>query len=114
MFSLKWHRLMGESEITPGKVQVHKVLGRLVGIANVNGRVYVFDGRCPHAGRSLQDSVVTPGGIVVCPRHGFRLPLYSQPRSADAMPLTRYSFRICKGYIEIDRQALLRGYTQES
>jgi nitrite reductase/ring-hydroxylating ferredoxin subunit len=113
MFSLKWHRLAGESEILPGKVQVHKVLGHLVGVANVNGRVYVFDGRCPHAGRSLQDSVVTPGGIVVCSRHGFGLPLYPQSRSADAMPLTRYAFRISNGYIEIDRQALMRRNGQE-
>jgi hypothetical protein len=29
------------------------------------------------------------------------------------MPLTPYAFRICNGYIEIDRQALLRRYTQE-
>lgn len=109
MFSLKWHRLAGESEVIPGKVQVHKVLGRLVGVTNIDGCVYVFDGRCPHAGRSLQDSVVTPGGTVVCSRHGFQLSLYPQSRPAGAIPLTRYTFRICDGYIEIDRQALLRG-----
>ena len=113
MFSLKWHRLMGEGEVIPGKVQVHKVLGRLVGITSINGSVYVFDGRCPHAGRSLQDSVVTPCGNVVCSKHGFRLSLYPPPCSIDAMPLTRYAFRICNGYIEIDRQALLRRYAQE-
>jgi nitrite reductase/ring-hydroxylating ferredoxin subunit len=113
MFSLKWHRLMGESEVIPGKVQVHKVLGRLVGITNVDGIVYVFDGRCPHAGRSLQDSVVTPSGTVVCSKHGIRLSLSPQSCPFGAMPLTRYAFRICNGYIEIDRQALLRRYTQE-
>jgi nitrite reductase/ring-hydroxylating ferredoxin subunit len=108
MFSLKWHRLIGESEVIPGKVHVHKVLGRLVGITNVNGNVHVFDGRCPHAGRSLQDSMVTPGGTVVCSKHGLRLSLDPQPCSVDAMPLTRYVFRIFNGYIEIDRQGLLR------
>jgi nitrite reductase/ring-hydroxylating ferredoxin subunit len=113
MFSLKWHRLMGESEVIPGKVQVHKVLGRLVGITSIDGSVYVFDGRCPHAGRSLEDSVVTPGGTVVCPRHGLRLFLCPQPCPAGAMPLARYAFRICNGHIEIDRQALLRRYTQK-
>src|ERR1700693_730412 len=100
MFSLKWHRLLGESKVISGKVQVHKVLGRLVGITNVNGSVYVFDGRCPHAGRSLQDSVVTPGGTVVCSRHGLRLSLDPQLRSAGALPLTPYAFRICDGYVE--------------
>jgi nitrite reductase/ring-hydroxylating ferredoxin subunit len=113
MFSLKWHRLIGESEVIPGRVQVHKVLGRLVGITNLNGNVYVFDGRCPHAGRSLQDSAVTPGGTVVCSKHGLRLSLYPQTCSDNAMLLTRYAFRICNGYIEIDRQALLRRYRQE-
>lgn len=108
MFSLKWHRLIGESDVIPGKVQVRKVLGRLVGITNVDGSVHVFDGRCPHAGRSLQDSTVSPGGTVVCPKHGFRLSLYPEPCSVDALPLTRYGFRIFNGNIEIDRQGLLR------
>lgn len=108
MFSLKWHRLIGESEVVPGKVQVHKVLGRLVGITNVDGSVHVFDGRCPHAGRSLQGSTVTPGGTVVCSKHGFPLSLYPEPCSVGAPPLARYVFRILNGYIEIDRQGLLR------
>jgi nitrite reductase/ring-hydroxylating ferredoxin subunit len=107
VLSLKWHRLMRESEIIPGEVQVRRVFGRLVGVTNVNGRVYVFDGRCPHAGRSLQDSVVAPSGVVVCATHGFRLSLYPRPCSVNAMPLTRFTFRICDGYVEIDRQSLL-------
>lgn len=108
MFSLKWHRLIGERDVIPGQVEVRKVLGCLVGITNVDGSVYVFDGRCPHAGRSLQDSTVIPGGTVVCSKHGFRLSLYPEPCSVDALPLTRYVFRIFNGYIEIDRQGLLR------
>jgi nitrite reductase/ring-hydroxylating ferredoxin subunit len=110
MLSLKWHRLMRESEIIPDQVQIRKVFGRLVGITNVNGCIYVFDGRCPHAGRSLQDSVAAPSGVVVCATHGFRLSLYPQPCAVKAIPLTRFAFRICNGYVELDRQSLLRDH----
>jgi nitrite reductase/ring-hydroxylating ferredoxin subunit len=108
MFSLKWHRLMGESEVLPGKVQVRKALGRLIGVANINGSVHVFDARCPHLGRSLQGSVVTPSGTVICSSHGRELSFYPPSDSVDVMPLTRFAFRIYNGYIEVDRQALLR------
>ena len=108
MFPLKWYRLIRENEVIPGRVQIRKVFGRLVGVTNVNGGIYVFDGRCPHAGRSLQDSVAAPSGVVVCAAHGFRLSLHPQPSASNAIRLTRFSFRICDGYVEIDWQQLLR------
>jgi nitrite reductase/ring-hydroxylating ferredoxin subunit len=101
-----WRSLIRESDLVPGKTQVRKVLGRLVGIAKINGRIYVFDGRCPHAGRSLRDSEVTPQGILVCPGHGLRFSLGSQPGSADAIPLAQSSFRVRNGMVEVDWRCL--------
>jgi nitrite reductase/ring-hydroxylating ferredoxin subunit len=108
MRTVKWRRLIREADLVPGKVQVRKALWHLVGVVKVNGRVYVFDGSCPHAGRSLQGSEVTSRGIMECPGHGLRLSLGSQPCSVDAIPLTQLAFRVRNGVVEINRSALRR------
>ena len=103
---LGWRSLIRESDLVPGKTQVRKVFGRLVGVAKINGQIYVFDGRCPHAGRSLRDSEVTPQGILVCPGHGLRFSLGSQPGPVDAVPLAQSSFRVRNGMVEVDWRCL--------
>lgn len=106
MFPVKWLRLIRECDLAPSEVRVRKILGRLVGVAKINGRIYVFNGKCPHGGRSLQDSEVTPQGILVCPGHGLRYSLSPQPYPADAEPLAQSLFRIRDGVVEIDWQSL--------
>lgn len=105
-FRTKWRGLMRESNLVPGIVRVRKIRGRLVGAVNVGGRIYVFGGRCPHAGRSLDGSEANSQGIIVCPGHGFRYSLGFQPCSINAMPLTQLPFRVREGIIEVDRDAL--------
>ena len=54
LLPLKWLSLIRESDLTPGKVQVRKILWHQVGVVKVRDRIYVFDGSCPHTGRSPQ------------------------------------------------------------
>lgn len=96
---------MRESDLIPGTVRVRKVRGHLVGAANAGGQVYVFSGRCPHAGRSLDGGDVSSGGIVTCPGHGYRYWL----RPGTAAPIRQFPFRVRDGVIEVDWQALRRG-----
>jgi nitrite reductase/ring-hydroxylating ferredoxin subunit len=106
LLPVKWRPLIRESDLVPGKVEVRKVFGHLTGIVKTNGHIYVFGGKCPHAGRSLQDSEVTGHGILVCPGHGLQFSLTPQPCSVNAMPLPQLSFRVCDGMVEINRDCL--------
>lgn len=108
MLLVKWRRLARETDLMPGKVQVRKVLSHLVGVVKVDGQIYVFDGRCPHAGRSLQGGEVSSRGIMECPGHGLRLSLGSQPCPVNAIPITQLTFRVRNGVVEINRGALRR------
>jgi nitrite reductase/ring-hydroxylating ferredoxin subunit len=103
---VKWRMLIRESDLVPGKVEVRRVFGHLLGVAKVNSRIYVFDGKCPHAGRSLQDSEVTRHGVLVCPGHGLQFSLTPQPCSVNAMPLPQLPFRVRGGAVEINRDCL--------
>lgn len=105
---MRWGRLIKEADLVPGKIQVRKIPGRLIGAVSIDGNIYVFDGRCPHAGRSLAGSDVSSDGIVVCPGHGLRYALISQPCSVNPMPLNQLPFRVRDGVIEVDRYALRR------
>ena len=108
MLPVKWRRLTRETDLTPGKIQVRKVLSHLVGVVKLDEQVYGFEGRCPHAGRSLQDGEVSSGGIMECPGHGLRLSLGSQPCPVNAIPLAQLTFRVRNGVVEIKRSALRR------
>ena len=46
--------------------------GRMVCVANVNGRLYAMDNVCPHMGGALGQGTVE-GGFVVCPWHGWQI-----------------------------------------
>ncbi|MFL6128786.1 MAG: Rieske (2Fe-2S) protein [Mycobacteriales bacterium] len=102
----RWHGLVRAADLVPGRVVVRRVRGRLVGVATVGGRVRVFDGSCPHAGRSLHGAAVSDRGVVVCPRHGLKLTLEEAPCAAGARPVTPLPFRLRDGVVEVDRGAM--------
>ena len=108
LLPLKWLTLIREADLAPGTVQVRMVLWHRVGVVKVRDQIYVFEGSCPHTGRSLQGGAATCQGIIECPWHGLRLSLGSQPFPANAMPLTQLTFRVRKGTVAIDRTALRR------
>jgi len=108
MLPVKWRRLIRKRDLIAGQVQVRKVQRDLVGVVKVGGQIYVFDGRCPHAGRSLQGCEVTARGLMKCPGHSFQLSLTPQPCSVNAIPITSLTFRVRDGIVEVDRSALRR------
>ncbi len=108
LLPLKWWSLIRENEITPGQVQVRKILWRRIGVVKVDDQIYVFDGSCPHTGRSLQGGAVSSEMLIQCPWHGLRLSLGSRPCWANARPLTQLKFRVRNGVVAIDRVALRR------
>lgn len=117
----RWRGLIRARDLPSGKVLVRRVRGRLVGVANVGDNIYVFDGRCPHAGQSLHGVAVSDRGIVECPKHGLKLALGKSPCSANAsscsanaMPVAQLPFRVRDGVIEVNRAALRQGRTRLS
>lgn len=113
ILQMRWRTLIREADLPEGEVRVRRVLGRLVGVVNVDGRIYVFDGRCPHAGRSLQGAEVGSRGVLVCPGHSLRYSLIPQSCSVSAM-LAQLTFRVRDGVIEVDRKALRQGRTSSA
>ena len=108
MLPVRWRKLTREMDLIAGQVQIHKVRRHLVGVVKTDEQIYVFDGRCPHAGRSLEGCQVTAPGIIKCPAHGFRLSLSPQPCSVHAIPLITWTCRVRDGIVEVDRNALRR------
>jgi nitrite reductase/ring-hydroxylating ferredoxin subunit/predicted HicB family RNase H-like nuclease len=102
----RWYALVRAADLPPGRVWVRKVGRQLVGVAASGDNVYVFDGRCPHAGQSLQDAEVCDSGVVICPRHALKLALKKVPCSAQARPIAQLPFRVRDGVIEVDRRNL--------
>jgi nitrite reductase/ring-hydroxylating ferredoxin subunit len=95
-------------DLIADQVQVREIRRHLVGVVKIGGQIYVFDGRCPHAGRSLEGCEVTAYGLMKCPAHGFQLSLTPQPCSVNAIPLTSLTCRVRDGIVEVDRGALRR------
>lgn len=106
LLPVKWRTLIRESDLVPDKVEVRNAFGHLIGIVKINSRIYVFDGKCPHAGRSLQDSEVIQHEILVCPGHGLQFSLTPQPCSVNAMLLPQLAFRVRGSVVEINRDCL--------
>lgn len=62
-------RICAESELPKvGEVRELAVAGRTLCIANVEGRISVLDGLCPHQGGPLGEGMIEEGKLV-CPWH---------------------------------------------
>lgn len=104
IFAPQWRRLIRIADLSPGIVLVKRIRGLLIGAANDEDRIYVFEAICPHAGQSLEGLKVC-GGVVVCPRHGLTLGLARLPCSANARPVTHLPYRVRNGIVEVDLRA---------
>ena len=64
-------RVCAQSELPPaGMVREASVAGRALCIANVEGKICVLDGTCPHEGGPLGEGTIE-NGRVVCPWHSY-------------------------------------------
>jgi 3-phenylpropionate/trans-cinnamate dioxygenase ferredoxin subunit len=48
--------------------------GKSILLANINGKVFAINDKCPHMGGSLSEGIIEDGAIV-CPRHHARFDL---------------------------------------
>jgi nitrite reductase/ring-hydroxylating ferredoxin subunit len=57
------------TEIPQGTMKKVNVNGKVVLIANIDGKFYALNNVCPHSGGSLADGKLN-GNVVTCPKHG--------------------------------------------
>jgi nitrite reductase (NADH) small subunit len=64
-------RICSQAEL-PSNGQVREVIfnGRAFCVANVDGKIAVLDGTCPHEGGPLGEGTIEEGRVV-CPWHSF-------------------------------------------
>ena len=66
-----WIPIAEASECPPGTSMERVADGRMVAIANVDGRLHAIDGLCPHQGGPLGTGGLC-GAVLTCPWHGWQ------------------------------------------
>jgi 3-phenylpropionate/trans-cinnamate dioxygenase ferredoxin subunit len=56
-------------QLPAGTMKSFSVNAKTILIANIEGKYYAIDGKCPHAGGDLSKGTLE-GKIVTCPKHG--------------------------------------------
>lgn len=55
--------------LQPGEKKSFPLQGKMILLANVDGKFYALDNRCPHMGGALSGGDLE-GATLTCPRHG--------------------------------------------
>lgn len=55
--------------LQPGEKKSFPLQGKMIFLANVDGKFYALDNRCPHMGGALSGGDLD-GATLTCPRHG--------------------------------------------
>jgi 3-phenylpropionate/trans-cinnamate dioxygenase ferredoxin component len=63
-------------QLPPGSMKQVKSAGSDILVANVGGKIYAIDNRCPHMGGNLSKGELL-GPIVTCPLHGSQIDVTS-------------------------------------
>ena len=94
--------LLPADEISPGESREVVAAGRIFAVYNVDGKIHVLDGICPHAGGPLGQGRLN-GSVVTCPWHGWQFDVTSgQHCLNDTLCQQSYPVRIVDGQITID------------
>lgn len=92
-------RLMELSGLPSGSSAEVVAEGRIFAVYNVDGRIHVLDGICPHAGGPLGKGHLQ-GSIVTCPWHGWQFDVSSGQHCLNArICQTHYDTSILDGWI---------------
>ena len=93
------------SDIAPGTVQIVRVDGVPIGIANVDGEFLAFGDVCTHDGGPVAEGELD-GYQIECPRHGARFDIRTGAVKMlpAPLPIPVYRLRLVGDDIQIDPQ----------
>lgn len=78
------------------------VTGKPVVLWDSNGTLFAVNGRCPHAGASMEHCEIE-GALMTCPLHGWRFDLANDGiESHGYRPLTVYEVKEVGGYVYVN------------
>jgi len=104
--SATWQRVANAADVTPDRPHGHSspggeiVLGRTAG-----GRVWAFEGRCPHQGALLSEGRLD-GDVLVCRNHGWRFDSETGMRAGGSECLRPCPVREDGGVVWVDTSGL--------
>lgn len=91
---MAWTSLCEQTELLDGRGRYIEIEGFQLAVFLSDGKVYVLDNQCPHAGGSLASGIIE-SGCAVCPWHGWKFHLDSgQLKSNPALKVHHYPVRI--------------------
>lgn len=70
-----WHKIADEKEeisFAPNGIAVMEAAGKKFCVSSIEGNLYAFAFRCPHASGFLADGWIDALGNLVCPLHRYR------------------------------------------
>ncbi|HSZ55944.1 MAG TPA: Rieske (2Fe-2S) protein [Tepidisphaeraceae bacterium] len=90
---MSWTSLCDFDELSEGRGKYVEIGGFQLAVFLNEGKVYVTDNTCPHAGHSLSGGEIV-GGCVVCPWHAWAFRLENgQLRDAPLVTIRTYRTR---------------------
>lgn len=102
-----WQRL-GSSAKLDGKIKCVQLGRRKIAFTELEGRIYAFDGLCPHVHGPMERSEIN-GTILTCPLHGWRFDIAQQGREIhDYRSLNMYETKVEGGDIYVRLPETLR------
>ncbi len=91
---MAWTSLCEFNELTEGQGKYVDIDGFSLAVFLHEGRAYVLDNTCPHAGRSLAGGMIEDG-CAVCPWHGWSFHLENgQLRDTPGVAVRTYKVRL--------------------
>jgi nitrite reductase/ring-hydroxylating ferredoxin subunit len=88
-------RLISLSEI-PAAGMMPVQAGRLsLLVGRIDGKLFVCEDRCPHAGVPLSQGILSSGGALKCAKHGWEFDV----QSGESVPSS--AFKLCKYRFEV-------------
>jgi 3-phenylpropionate/trans-cinnamate dioxygenase ferredoxin subunit len=94
--------LIEEQALEEGKMKLVRHEGTPVLFVRHNGKIYVFDDRCPHMGCRFSGGNLD-GDMIVCPCHDWRFDLETgYYENSPAYQLVFYPFRVKDGKIWVN------------
>ncbi len=80
---MSYMKLASTEEVPAGTMKAIQINGRKILLANMNGKFFALDDRCPHIGKPLSKGTLHDG-CVTCPYHGAEFDLQSGENVKDA------------------------------